>query len=86
MKDLLEVPTWRREVESVQRPSAPKAPNTTTQPTTPRDCKSGAEKMNEKMNEYFTYGIAMKIRLDCLYSQIKLSLKRKAGSLCIGTD
>src|SRR6218665_1645917 len=35
VKDLPNVPTWRLEVESNQRPSAPKAPDTTTQPTTP---------------------------------------------------
>ena len=33
MKDLPKVPTWQLEVESNQRPSAPKAPTTTTQPT-----------------------------------------------------
>jgi len=33
-----------------------------------------------------TYGVAVKIRLDCLYSQIKFSLQRKADGLCIGTD
>ena len=33
------VPTWQLEVESNQLPSAPKAPTTTTQPTTPLNIK-----------------------------------------------
>ena len=35
VKDLPKVPTWRLEVESNQRPSAPNASDTTTQPTMP---------------------------------------------------
>ena len=37
--DLPKVPTWWLEVESNQRPSAPK---TTTQPTTPHACRYSA--------------------------------------------
>src|SRR6218665_555119 len=35
VKDMPEVPKWRLEVVSNQRPSASKAPNTIPQPTTP---------------------------------------------------